>query len=422
MLRNFDPSTYLFDLFTGLGLNDGQAIFIRTLVIVLIVGFLSWLANLVARLIIDRVVVVVVRKSKFKWDDIFLEAHVFTRLSHFAPALVIWFMAGWALEDYPKWLDFVQEMTYLYMIITATVVLNLFLNALHTIYNNLPVAQHRPITGYVQVVRIIIITLALLIVISVVLDKEVGTLLAGIGAMAAVLLLVFKDTILGLVASIQLFENKMIKIGDWITMPSRGVDGTVLEINLNTVKVQNFDKTIMTIPTYSMVSESFQNWSGMEESGGRRIKRSINIDMQTVKFLDPELITKLKKIDILQDYITKKEEEISAFNKANNIDDSVLVNGRRMTNLGTFRAYLEAYLRRHPKISNDMTFLVRHLSPTETGLPVEIYVFSTDQEWAKYESIQADIFDHILSVLPEFGLAVFQNPTGRDFKYMSKSK
>jgi len=421
MIRDFDPSAYLYELLTGLGLNNDLAIFLRTLSIVLIVAFLSWLVNLIARLLIDRVVTVIVRKTKFKWDDIFLEAHVFSRLSHIAPAIVIWIMAEWALQDYPKWVDFVQELTYLYIIVATTMVLNNLLSALHTIYKQLPVAQHRPITGYVQVVRIIIVSIALLVVISVVLDKKVGTLLAGLGAMAAVLILVFKDTILGLVASIQLFENKMIKIGDWITIPSRGADGTVLDISLNTVKIQNFDKTIMTVPTYSLVSDSFQNWSGMEESGGRRIKRSVNIDMQSVRFLDSELKEKLRKIDILRDYIDGKEKEIDAFNKANNIDNSIVVNGRRMTNLGTFRAYLQSYLRRHPKINSDMTFLVRHLHPTETGLPVEIYVFSSDQEWTNYESIQADIFDHILAVLPEFDLRVFQNPSGYDFRYISKS-
>ncbi|TFH38334.1 MAG: mechanosensitive ion channel [Bacteroidia bacterium] len=420
MFDKFDPSTFLYDLLTGLGIENGLAVLLRTLIVIIIIGGLSWLANLITRFIIDRVVAVAVRRTKFKWDDIFLDSHVFTRLSHIVPAIIIWVTAAWAFRDYPKWLNFIQEMTYLYMIIAVTVVLNSFLNALHTIYKQLPVSQHRPITGYVQVIRIVLICVALLIFISVVLDKKVGTLLAGLGAMAAVLILVFKDTILGLVASIQLFENKMIKIGDWITIPSKGVDGTVLDISLNTVKVQNFDKTIMTIPTYALVQDSFQNWSGMEESGGRRIKRSINIDMQTVKFIDPELKAKLKRIEILRGYIEKKEEEIKEFNSKNNIDESVLVNGRRMTNLGTFRAYLEAYLKRHPRINSEMTFLVRHLSLTETGLPVEIYVFSTDQEWGKYESLQADIFDHVLAVLPEFDLRVFQNPSGNDFRTISK--
>jgi miniconductance mechanosensitive channel len=211
----------------------------------------------------------------------------------------------------------------------------------------------------------------------------------------------------------------MVKIGDWISIPSRGTDGTVLDITLNTVKVQNFDKTILTIPTYALVQESFQNWTGMEESGGRRIKRALYIDVQSIGFLDKEQIERLKKIQILRDYIETKEKDLKDFNEKHSIDDSVLVNGRRMTNIGTFRAYIQSYLKQHPKIHNDMTFLVRHLPVSEKGLPVEIYVFSTDQEWANYEAIQADIFDHLLAVIPEFGLRVFQNPTGSDFKQLT---
>jgi miniconductance mechanosensitive channel len=236
-----------------------------------------------------------------------------------------------------------------------------------------------------------------------------------------VLLLVFKDTILGLVASVQLSANNMIRIGDWIEMPSRKADGTVLEITLNTVKVQNWDKTIATIPTYAMVSESFTNWRGMEESGGRRIKRSVNIDMSSVKFCSPEMIEKFKKIHRLKKYISEKMEELELFNKENQIDDSVLVNGRRLTNLGVFRKYVEEYLRHHPKIHQDMTFLVRHLQPSEKGIPIEIYVFSNDQAWANFEGIQADLFDHILAILPEFELRVFQNPSSFNIEQLAKT-
>jgi miniconductance mechanosensitive channel len=289
-----------------------------------------------------------------------------------------------------------------------------FINAWHKIYLKLPVSEHRHIKGYLQLLKIFIGFIAFLIVISVTFNRDLTTLLAGLGAMAAVLLLIFKDTILGLVASVQLSANKMVKIGDWISIPSRGTDGTVLDITLNTVKVQNFDKTILTIPTYALVQESFQNWTGMEESGGRRIKRALYIDVQSIGFLDKEQIERLKKIQILRDYIETKEKDLKDFNEKHSIDDSVLVNGRRMTNIGTFRAYIQSYLKH-----NDMTFLVRHLPVSEKGLPVEIYVFSTDQEWANYEAIQADIFDHLLAVIPEFGLRVFQNPTGSDFKQLT---
>ena len=419
MLDFFDPSQFLYDLFIRVGMSKAIAIFLRTAIIVIIVAILSWLANRLARFIIDRVVYVIVKKTRFKWDDIFMESRVFRNLSHIAPALVIWAMAGWALGDYPKWLDFVRELTYLYIILAFTVVLNSFINALHEIYKKLPIAVHRPITSYVQIVKIVIASIVILIIVKVVFDKEIGKILTGLGAMAAVLILVFQDTILGFVASIQLSANKMVKPGDWISIPSRGVDGTVLDISLYTVKVRNFDQTILTIPTNSLVKESFQNWAGMEESGGRRIKRAINIDMQSVKFLDDELKGRLRQIEILRDYIDSKDEEVREYNKENNIDNSVKVNGRRMTNLGTFRAYLGEYLGRHPKINQDMTFLIRHLNPGETGLPIEIYVFSADQVWANYEAIQADIFDHVLAALPEFELRVFQNPSGSDFRTLT---
>ena len=232
--------------------------------------------------------------------------------------------------------------------------------------------------------------------------------------MAAVLMLVFKDTILGFVASIQLSANKMVVPGDWIEMPSHNADGDVLDISLNTVKVQNWDKTITTIPTYALVSESFRNWKGMEESGGRRIKRSVTIDMKSIKFCTPEMIKKFKKIQILHDYIEKKEKELNEHNKKYEIDNSVLVNGRRMTNIGVFRAYIVSYLHNHPEINNEMTSMVRQLEPTDKGLPLQIYVFSSDKRWVYYEKIQSDIFDHILAVAPEFDLRVFQNPSGYD--------
>jgi miniconductance mechanosensitive channel len=239
-------------------------------------------------------------------------------------------------------------------------------------------------------------------------------LLAGLGAMGAVLLLIFKDSILGFVASIQLSGNNMVKIGDWIEMRSRGADGTVIDITLNTVKVQNWDRTISTIPTYSMVTESFINWKGMEESGGRRIKRAINIDMTSIKLCDSALMNRLEKFLLIRDYVREKEEEIREYNRKKNISDEDVISGRRQTNIGVFRKYLEVYLRQHPMVNNDMTFLVRHLHPTEKGLPVEIYVFCKDKAWARYESIQADIFDHILAVIPEFDLRVFQEPSGAD--------
>lgn len=419
MFGDFDIVVFLRELFENIGLSRQLSVFLETIIVVIIVVLLSWLSYILTRFIIDKVVAKIVRRTRFKWDDIFFNNKVFTRLSHFAPALVIYLMAGWALQPYPGWLNFVQKLTYLYMILATVLFLFSFINAWHKIYLTLPISKHRHIKGYLQLLNIFIGVVAGLIMISVIFDKDLTTLVAGLGAMAAVLILVFKDTILGLVASVQLSANKMVKVGDWISIPSRGTDGTVVDITLNTVKVQNFDMTIVTVPTYALVQESFQNWTGMEESGGRRIKRAIYIDVRSVGFLGKDQIEKLKKIQVLRDYIEMKENQLSEFNKANNIDDSVLINGRRMTNVGTFRAYIKAYLEQHPKVHNNMTFLVRQLPVSEKGLPIEIYVFSKDQEWGKYESIQADIFDHLLAVVPEFDLRVFQNPTGDDFRSLN---
>jgi miniconductance mechanosensitive channel len=254
----------------------------------------------------------------------------------------------------------------------------------------------------------------IIVAISIVIDQSPLILLSGLGALTAVILLIFKDSILGLVAGIQLVANDMVRPGDWIEMPKYGADGDVIEITLNTVKVQNWDKTITTIPTYALISDSFKNWRGMQESGGRRIKRAVYVDVSSVRFCTPEMTAKFSRIKVLEEYIARKQAEMREYNEKHGIDDAVLVNGRRMTNLGTFRAYLVEYLKRHPKIHQDMTFLVRHLQPTELGLPIEIYVCSNDQEWSNYEGIQADIFDHIFASLPEFGLRPFQSPTGSD--------
>jgi miniconductance mechanosensitive channel len=280
----------------------------------------------------------------------------------------------------------------------------------------MPISKGRSIKGYVQVVKLFFYCIGVILILSIILGESPKGILAGLGALAAVLILVFKDTILGFVASIQLSANQMVKPGDWISMPSHNADGTVTEITLNTVKVQNWDKTISMIPTYALVSDSFYNWRGMEESGGRRIKRSVNIDIKSITVASPELIAKLKKIHFIREYIEQRQKEIEEYNQTHHIDDSTIVNGRRMTNIGIFRRYVEAYLKQHPKVHDNMTFLVRHLQPTEKGLPLEVYVFSKEQEWAKYESLQADIFDHLLAVLPEFELRAFQNPSGDDFR------
>jgi miniconductance mechanosensitive channel len=252
-------------------------------------------------------------------------------------------------------------------------------------------------------------------IVSILTDQSPWGILSVLGGFTVVLMLVFKDTILGFVASIQLSGHDMVRVGDWIEMPKYGADGDVIDVTIHTVKVRNWDKTITTIPTYGLVSDAFKNWRGMSESGGRRIKRSMHIDMSSIKFCTDEMLEHFEKFELLKEYLQQKKEELSTYNKEHNVDGSQLINGRRQTNIGVFRAYIVAYLKNNPKIHQAMTFLVRHLEPTPDGLPIQIYVFSNDQAWANYEAIQADIFDHLLAAAPEFDLRVFQNPTGYDF-------
>lgn len=402
------------DWLSSFGMTEKQAVLLASVIAFISVLFLSWLVYQ----ILNRVVIHYLRKlalhTQTSWDNILFEQKVFRRLSHLVPAIIIHYGVTFAMSDFPSAVKGIQLATYLYIVVVGIMVINALLNSFHEIYNTLPVSQNRSIKGLVQVVKIFTYILGFGMFISIILQKDLTTFFAGLGAMAAVILLIFKDSILGFVAGIQLSANDMVRLGDWIEMPSRNADGNIIDISLNTVKVQNFDQTISTIPPYALITESFTNWRGMEESGGRRIKRSVSIDMKSIHFLSPEEIERFKKIQIIRDYIEKREVEVEQYNKDHGVDDSLPVNGRRLTNIGTFRKYVEEYLKHHPKIHNDMTFLVRHLQPTDKGLPVQIYVFSKDQRWAYYEALQADIFDHILAVIPQFNLSIYQNPTGDD--------
>lgn len=392
------------------GISEYWSIIFQSAIASIIVLLAAWLSDLIAKKVLITIITNLVRKTKTRWDDILLERKVFNKIAHFAPASIIYFSAG--MMDYEALQQFVQNGAYVYMVILSILLIDTFLSAGNDIYNTLPVSKTRPIKGYLQIIKIFFYALGIISILALFFHQDPFKIIAGMGAFAAVILLIFKDTILGFVASIQLSANKMVNIGDWISMPSKGADGTVIDISLNTVKVQNWDKTISTIPTYSLVSESFNNWKGMEESGGRRIKRHVNIDVKSIHFLSEEEIKKFEQIRLLKDYMAEKKEEI----QLNNPEGEISVNQRRLTNVGTFRKYVEAYLHENPKINREMTFLVRQLQASEKGLPLEIYVFSNDQEWANYEAIQADIFDHIFAIAPEFNLKIFQNPTGDDFK------
>lgn len=411
---------YISDLLLKMEVPSESVGLWSNLIILAYIILIAIIADVVTKRIFINLVSRIVEKTTTSYDDILLERGVFSKLAHLAPALVVFFMVPIFMDITDFWNAIFLDITTIWMIWIMISFFNVLLEAFQEIYLHFPVSENRPITGYVQLVKILIYIFAVLLIIQIVFNYNMSNIFKGLGAMAAILILVFKDTILGLVASVQLSGNKMVKPGDWIEMPAFNADGTVLEITLNTVKVQNWDKTIAMIPTYAMVSNSFKNWKGMEESGGRRIKRSVNIDNSSVKFCSNDLLAKLETFYLLKDYITERRNEIAIHNTERGFAPDDKINGRGLTNLGIFRRYLEAYLKQHPKIHDNMTFLVRQLQPTEKGIPIEVYVFSNDQAWANYEAIQADIFDHIFAILPEFELRSFQLPGGFDFKNFNR--
>jgi miniconductance mechanosensitive channel len=414
MFKNIENSFRNWLTSTGINETTSQILIDYSIYLLLII--ISIVTYFIAKKILLSVIHQATKKSKNRWDDILVERKFFRILSYLVPAYIIYVFTPVILANYPQTSSGIKTGLSIYMIIIVMMALNAFLNAVTHIYQDFSIAKSKPIKGYIQIVKIILVFIGAIIILANLFGKNPLGLIGGLGAFSAVLLLVFKDPILGFAGGIQLSANNMLAPGDWISMPEYNADGTVIDIALTTVKVQNWDKTISTIPTYSLITESFKNWRGMEDSGGRRIKRSLNIDMKSIKFCTPEMLEKFRKIMDVKDYVENKQKELEAYNTERNIDNSILVNGRRQTNLGVFRAYLRGYLHNHPNVHDDMTFLIRQLQPTEKGIPMEIYIFSKIQEWAKYEDLQSDIFDHVLAVIPEFELKVFQNPTGEDFQ------
>ncbi|MCP4203922.1 MAG: mechanosensitive ion channel family protein [bacterium] len=398
------------------GLGERAEVAVALAVISLLLALLATAAFFVAKRLLLKVAAAVVQRTKTDWDDRLLRHHVFFWLAHLAPGIVLFLLAPSALRGAGQLIAGVRGAAMIYMVVVVLLAFDSLLNAVLEIYSTFPVSKQVPLKSFVQVAKIVLYIAAIIVILATLLGKSPVFLLSGMGVLASVLMLVFKDPILGFVAGIQLSTNRMLSKGDWIAMPSHGADGDVIDIALTTVKVQNWDKTITTIPTHALISDSFKNWRGMSESGGRRIKRSVYIDMNTIRLCTPEMIERHSKILYIADYIETKQRELTAWNKERGVDDTNIVNGRRITNVGTFRAYILAYLKNHPKIHQEMTLLVRQLAPTSSGLPLEVYCFSADQDWEAYESIQADVFDHLLAVLPEFDLRIFQNPSGSDFR------
>jgi len=399
-----------------LGITSDYQYLVISVIKVIIAVLLSYIAFKIAGKYIISILSQLAKRTKSKWDDVLIERKIFERLAYLVPAYLLYWLIPLALLPYPEISDLLLLGIRIYSIVIIMLVGVTFLDSILHIYTQYDISKAKPIKGYIQVGKIIIYIISSLTLISVLIGQSPMILIGGLGAFSAVLLLVFKDSILGLVAGVQLTANDMLRPGDWISMPKYDTDGTVTDITLTTIKVQNWDKTISTIPAYSLFTDSFKNWRGMEESGGRRIKRSVNIDMTSIKFCTAAMLEKYKQFQYIVDYVESREVEIQKYNSEKKVNTKVMVNGRRQTNIGVFRAYLNAYLQNHPDIRSDMTFLIRQLQPTENGLPIEIYVFSKVQAWAQYEAIQADIFDHIFAVIPEFDLSVFQNPSGNDFR------
>jgi miniconductance mechanosensitive channel len=370
-------------------------------------------ADLFAKWVLVSAVRAFARKSSTDWDDILVDRNVFGRLAQVAPALVVYLGVPF-VPGLPEGLvTLIRNVATGYMILMLTFALTTLIGAAHAIYERLPMARHRPLKGFAQLLQLLAWIFGGLLIVAAILDRSPILLLSGFGAMTAILLLVFKDTILSLVASVQLTSQDMVRVGDWIEVPQFGADGDVIDVQLHTIKVQNWDKTITMIPTHRLISESFRNWRGMTESGGRRIKRALYFDVSSIRFLAPEEVERFGRFALLRDYVTQKSAELDEYNRS--LDSSADVNKRRLTNIGTFRAYAFAYLKSNPHIRQDMTLMVRQLASGPEGMPLEIYAFTATTVWTEYEGIQSDIFDHFFAIVPEFGLRIYQQPAGSDF-------
>ncbi len=395
--------------------------FVETLIGLGVLLIAAWVADTIAKRVFLRVVRRVARETKGQFDDTLVEHNVFRRLAHVAPAFVVYF-GILAIPGFVERVDErIQAAAAAAIVLVFVSAVTAFLTAVEKHYSRSAIAEGRPIEAYVQVTKIAVYVVGTVVAVAVLIGQSPVVLLGGLGALMAVMLLVFRDTILSFVASLQMASYDMVRVGDWIEMPQYGADGDVIELSLHTIKVQNFNKTITSIPTHKLIEQPFKNWRGMTESGGRRISRSVFIDMASIRFLDDADLDRLENFAVLRDYVRRKRRELADYNAEHADDSDLVVNARWMTNVGTFRAYLVAYLRRHPKVHQGMTLIIRQLDPTPEGLPIQLYLFTNVTGWSEYEDIQSDIFDHVLSIVPEFGLRVFQAPSGTDFGRLGTS-
>ena len=407
-----------------LGIEEQYSSYCYIAIAFLVILSIGWIANLVVKKFIVEILRSVAKRTNTKLGEYLLQESFFLRLSHLAPAFVISTLSEFVFHNYPVFNGFIAVLVNLYLVVIILWVIDALVDTLYKLYEESSLSTKLPLKGICQAVKIVVNVTGIIFILSILLDKSPLYFFSGLGALTAVLLLVFKDVILGLVAGIQLTANNMVRKGDWVEMPKYGADGDVIDVALTTIKIQNWDKTITTIPAHALVSDAFKNWRGMSESGGRRIKRSIHLDLSSVCFLKESEVLELERIELLKDYLSGKRSDIGeeGFDLEEHGLAAPLLNGRNLTNSGTFRAYCIEYLRAHPSIhQKGMTFLIRQLAPTEKGLPIEIYVFVNDVRWIEYEAIQSDIFDHLLAALPVFNLRAFQLPSDASFAHLANA-
>ena len=413
-------SNALTGLLNNLGANEAVISYYKLALLIALIVVIGSILHFTLRRVLIKAIILFAKKSKSNFDNRLVEYNFFYRLSFILPLAALYLFDGIIFADFPQLKPIFEGVFNIVLLVIIVGSFDALLNATRVHLEHSKFFKNKPINSYVQLVKTLIYLFSIIILISILIGKSPLYLLTALGAVSAIILLIFRDTILGFTASIQISANDMVRVGDWVSLPKYGADGDVTEINLVTVKIKNWDNTISTVPTYAFINDSFKNWRGMSESGGRRIKRYLSFNMQTVKFADDEFLKKLSKIQILTNFIEQSQLRINKFNGEQNADKSELANGRHMTNIGLFRNYAELYLKSNPLLNVEMTTMVRQLQPTELGIPLEIYCFSKNQEWIAYEQLSSDLFDHLIAVSTKFDLKIFQSPTGDDFKLLNR--
>ncbi len=406
-------SSFLREYFIELGIGNATASLLNIVISLIIVALVATIIDIIFRKVIVQAFKAFSDKTKSTFDDFLVESNFPRYIAHFIPVLIVWNVIPYVFQEYPDLISILHKVVLIFLVVLSVLVFRSILRTIKNYGETKRKYQDKPLQSYVQVLMIFAWGTSIFFIVNLLTNYDIKSI-ATLGAVSAAILLIFKDTILGFVASIQVSVNDIVRMGDWITFSKYGADGYVTEINLATVRVQNFDNTFTTVPTYSLIADSFQNWRGMQESKGRRIKRSIYIKQNSIKFMEEADLNELKNIELIAPYINHREKEVCSFNRNIATNKSLLINGRNQTNLGVFRAYAESFLLENELINPDLFLMVRHLAPTDKGIPIEIFCFTYDKKWENHERIQADIFDHLIAAVPYFDLEIFESPTGAD--------